>query len=108
MPNTSLATVPSQEELKDLFTFELCSYPLSLFDTSALSRVPAKPRLADKLWNLSKQVSDTQPSESSTYFLDGGSLLQRDVWHRDKSNDELCIAYVSHVEKRYGKNAIIV
>ena len=43
-----IATVPCQEDLKDLFSYELCSYPSSVFDSSASPRQPTKFQLADK------------------------------------------------------------
>ena len=44
-----LATVPSSQDLRDLFTYELCTYPPALFDANALPREATKSVLVDQL-----------------------------------------------------------
>ena len=43
------------DNIKDVFKYELCSYPPALFDTSLLLREPQKPMLANAIWNLLTQ-----------------------------------------------------
>ena len=103
-----LATVPSSQDLEDLFTYELCSYPPALFDTNALPRPANKSLLADQLWELAKNVNSLQPPKLSSCILDGGARPQKVPWLWGKTYDELCAVYVTYVERRYGKNVTIV
>ena len=40
------------DNIRDVFKYELCSYPPALFNTSLLLREPQKPMLANAIWNL--------------------------------------------------------
>ena len=40
------------DNIKDVFKYELCSYPPALFNTSLLLREPQKPMLTNAIWNL--------------------------------------------------------
>ena len=42
----------SAEDIPQVFTYELCSVPSSLFDTAGFIREPQKPALADAIWGL--------------------------------------------------------
>ena len=61
------------------FTFELCSYPPSLFDASGPIREADKPSLVSALL---KQASTdhTDPPSGCQYVTDGGWLLQKIGW----------------------------
>ena len=72
--------IPSQS-LDDIFNYELCSYPPSLFDSSLMRLKPQKPALADAIW--AKLSSDaTGPKDEVQYVLDGGAVLHRIPWPR--------------------------
>ena len=62
------------DNIKDVFKYELCSYPPALFDTSLLLREPHKPALANAIWNLLAQDS-SEITDKVQFALDGGSLL---------------------------------
>ena len=47
----------SVENIPQVFTYELCSVPSSLFDTSRFIRQPQKPALADAVWSLETAAS---------------------------------------------------
>ena len=97
----------SVENIPQVFTYELCSVPSSLFDTSGFIRQPQKPALADAVWSLGDcSISETL-SESVQYVLDGGSLLQRIPWTKGATFSTICNAYVNHVTGKY-PNAVVV
>ena len=51
------------DEIKDIFKYELCSYPPALFDSSILLREPQKPVLANAIWNTLMQNSPVLTGE---------------------------------------------
>ncbi|KAL9965158.1 hypothetical protein ACROYT_G028921 [Oculina patagonica] len=61
-------------DLQDLFKYELCSYPVALFETTFVPRQADKPVLADGFWKEVKLEEMSQPSQP-LYVLDGGALL---------------------------------
>ena len=48
----STLAAKTTDNIRDVFKYELCSYPPALFDTSLLLREPQKPMLANANWNL--------------------------------------------------------
>ena len=65
--------------LEDIFRYELCCYPSSLFDASGLFREANKPILADSIWTAGRGAEmPTQDEEDDVicHVLDGGSLIQ--------------------------------
>ncbi|KAL9977643.1 hypothetical protein ACROYT_G015072 [Oculina patagonica] len=61
-------------DLQDLFKYELCSYPVALFETTFVPRQADKPVLADGFWKEVKLEEMSQPSQP-LYVLDGEALL---------------------------------
>ncbi len=61
----------------DIFRYELCNIPSSLFAKSGFPRAANKPALADAIWNAANGKNMTAPlsSENMHYFLDGRALL---------------------------------
>ena len=73
----------SSEDLVSIFSYELSSYPTSLFDSPLRMRQTNKPALADTIWSkLTPEVAgETVPRDPDIqYVLDGGALLP--VSHR--------------------------
>jgi len=70
--------------LDDVMSYELCLYPMSLFEGKDILRQPDKPQLAEALRNYVKTKSDNAVIETAPitehYVLDGGSLLHRLKW----------------------------
>ena len=90
----------------NMFKYELCGYPASLFVCSKLLRPADKPPLPDKLWKLVNQISNfSLPSQY--YVLDDGSLLHRIPWKKGMSYLSILNLYVNYVKEHY-KNASIV
>ena len=103
-----IATVPTSEDLKEVFKYELCSFPSSLFDSNALPRQANKSQLADALWDLAGKTAQSSQIQSGAYVLDGGALLQRVPWPRGKTYQEICTIYAEYIKKKYGENITTV
>ena len=65
--------------LKESLSYELCSYPPALFESSNLLLEPQKASLADDIWNLAMPEECIIPEETVT-VIDGGALLHRLPW----------------------------
>ena len=94
------------DNIKDIFKYELCSYPPALFDTSLLLRKSQKPMLANAIWNLVTQDTPEIPGKVQ-FVLDGGSLLQHIPWKQGATYGDICTVYTEYVAKKYGE-AIVV
>ncbi|MCG8032823.1 MAG: hypothetical protein JAZ03_11700 [Candidatus Thiodiazotropha taylori] len=57
-------------ELPLLFSYELCSYPAALFESSSLPLQANKPALADAILKLAK-LDQQEPPDDVQYVLDG-------------------------------------
>ena len=90
-----------------LFSYELCSYPPALFDTSLLMRQANKPQFADALWNMLPDQEATPLPDSVHYVLDGGALLHRIPWPAGLTYHEICVLYQEYVTRKY-RNATVV
>ncbi|MCG8047094.1 MAG: hypothetical protein N0E48_15920, partial [Candidatus Thiodiazotropha endolucinida] len=93
--------------IPQVFEYELCSVPSSLFDTAGFIREPDKPALADAIWNLGDCSLSETLTESVQHVLDGGSLLQRIPWTKGATFSTICSSYVKHVTGKY-QNAVVV
>ena len=96
-------------ELKELFQYELCSYPPSLFESKLLIRlpVPDKADLQNSLF-VKKIIPCVAPDKlpdrlEVTYVVDGGAMLQSISWPKSTSYFHLFILYIQfiHVHRHY-------
>lgn len=110
-PNTLLhrmvCTVRSDERLKEIFQFELCAYPPSLFDESGLMRKGSKSSMVTVLVRDSNQSSITPDSEKVSYIIDGGHLLHRVVWRRPATFKQICEQYTNYIITHYGSATVV-
>ena len=91
-------------QLAEIFRYELCTYPTSLFDSPLTLRQPQKPALWAKL---SPEVK-TQLEGNVQYVLDGGALLHRVLWLRGFSTyKEVYDLYCSYVRRKYGRTIVV-
>lgn len=68
----------SIENISEVFKYELCSIPSSLFDNTGLPRQPSKSTLAEALWKLGDCSHTSISNEDDLHFIiDGGSLLPK-------------------------------
>ncbi|KAK7088764.1 hypothetical protein V1264_022644 [Littorina saxatilis] len=100
------------EDKKELFQFELCSFPSALFESHEFLRQPNKATLADELWKLviahAGSPSSNFPADVQ-FVIDGGSLLQRlqGSWTRGNTFQSIIDGYTQFVNSRY-PHAVIV
>ena len=69
-------------QLDEIFQFELCSYPPTIFEARYVMRPADKPALADAIWVLMPKYV-VEPTGQSQYVLDGGFLVHRIPLQRD-------------------------
>ena len=62
--------------LQTSLEYELCSFPVSLFDKTGLMRDSCKSNLADAIWKVSSTSNATFP-KNKIFVLDGGALIQK-------------------------------
>ncbi|CAH3149612.1 unnamed protein product, partial [Porites lobata] len=97
------------ENVAELFQYELCSQPSSLFDQHGLLREANKAQLADDIWTVAKG-NEMQPPEIAgemNHVIDGGSLLQRIPWKRDETFHSIAKGYVEYIQQKF-TNPIVV
>ena len=81
-----------QERMGEVFTYELCSYPPSMFENRH-SLLPAdKPALAEALWKLMPKETPLLVGDIN-FVLDGVALLHRVPWQRNSTYEEICWQY---------------
>lgn len=90
------------EDISTLFMYELSSLPSALFESNGLPRVPQKSSLADAIWALGDcRLSDEeeQSDAQTCYVVDGGSLLQKIPWQKNKTFGDICQQYHNYLKK---------
>lgn len=65
------------ENQAEIFTYELCSHPSSIFEVNGLMRMPQKSTLGDAIWIKGDCSADEIPEKDARLVIDGGSLLHR-------------------------------
>ena len=89
---------------KAYFVYELAHEPTSLFK-NGLMRKANKALLAQAI---KKDARFTDTVANPKCVVDGGSLLHRVKWILPSTYSKIADAYVSYVDKHYGKAAMIV
>ena len=82
LPFQRLLTVSdhSLDNPVEVFKYELCSYPASLFDKSGQLRESQKSVLSHAIWDMGCCGVETLPTDPIKYIQDGGSLMHRIPW----------------------------
>ena len=103
-----LTLVAAKENLnvQDLFKYELCSYPTSMFDSTGSPRPAGKAILGSALWSQLRYQECKLPT-GGLFVLDGGALLHRIIWHHGLTFKEICHVYIKYVLCKYGKCVIV-
>jgi hypothetical protein len=65
------------QDISDLFTYERCGCPPSMFESSGLIRSAHTSQLADSIWTLGDCSAIIWQDTGVCHILDGGLLLQR-------------------------------
>ncbi|GBO28443.1 hypothetical protein AVEN_103963-1 [Araneus ventricosus] len=96
-------TKQSDEELEDFLTYELCPFPLPLFDEGGMRK-----GTKSSLYKAFKPCSQNFNAESSVYIIDGGYLLHRVLWNRGSTFSSICDNYVTYVRTKYKSTALVI
>ncbi|GBM90290.1 hypothetical protein AVEN_90909-1 [Araneus ventricosus] len=91
------------DELEDFLTFELCPFPLPLFD-EAVMRKGTK----SSLYKAFKPCTRDFNAENGVYIIDRGYLLHRVIWKRGSTFSSICDNYVSYVCTKYKLTALVI
>ena len=89
-------------EPKEMFQYELCSYPSSLFESSLAMRTPKdKASLQNGLIKMAPQslMNDGVDVQDMKHVVDGRYLLQRIPWPKCYTYKSLCDLYVEYVHR---------
>lgn len=94
--------------LPDLFRYEMCSFPPSLFNNHVCMRIGDKSEIIHHLLKLVPESSSVKSCDMSMqYIIDGGSLLHKFSWPKNASYSEICEMYVRHIKQSY-RHALVV
>jgi hypothetical protein len=94
--------------INDLFQYELCSYPPSLFDTCMQMRTGDKAEIKHHLLKLvPASIVLSMDAMGLQFVVDGGGLLHKFSWPKHSSYEEICNMYVQHVKSSY-RHALVV
>ena len=91
----------TSEDISDIFKYELCSIPSSMFYQSGLPRLANKPILADVIWTSIKDNTLVlePPRGTMNCIIDGGSPIQKIPWARGVTFKSACKLYVDYCKK---------
>ena len=97
--------------LDDVMSYELCLYPMSLFEGKGILRQADKPQLAEALRNHVKTKSDSAVTQTvpvtEHILLDGGSLLHRLKWKEGSTCSAIADDYASFTVEHYGRATVV-
>ncbi|GBM99762.1 hypothetical protein AVEN_268029-1 [Araneus ventricosus] len=96
-------TKQSDEELEDVLTYELCPFPLPLFD-EAVMRKGTKFALYKAFQPCTRDFN----AESGMYIIDGGYLLHRVIWKRGSTFSSIYDNYATYVRTKYKSTALVI
>ncbi|XP_057656427.1 uncharacterized protein LOC130893976 [Diorhabda carinulata] len=90
------------EELEEFLKYELCPYPLPLFDDYGMRKGTKS--------TLYKAFTPTEKAnlQGCVYVIDGGYLLHKVVWAGGQSFSSICESYISFVKSKYKDSAVVV
>lgn len=101
-----VCSVRSCEQLAEIFHYELCTYPPSLFDEAGLMRKGNKSSIVKVLAPKANEISN-EKSKGECIIVDGGHLLHRVVWQRPATFRTICEQYTRYVLTHFGKCTVI-
>ncbi|CAJ1064633.1 hypothetical protein SNEBB_002215, partial [Xyrichtys novacula] len=97
--------------LDKVMSYELCLYPMSLFEGKHILRQSDKPQLAEAIRNYVKTKSATAVTQTvpvtEQYVLDGGSLLHCLKWTEGSTYSLIAEHYTSFTVKHYGRATVV-
>ena len=97
--------------INDVMSYELCLYPMSLFDGKGLLRQADKPQLAAAIRNYVKTKSDSGVQQTVPItehnVLDGESLLHSLKWKEGRTYSSIADDYASFTVENYGRTTVV-
>ncbi|XP_055996638.1 uncharacterized protein LOC125683641 [Ostrea edulis] len=93
------------DDISEIFQYELCGVPSSIFESTGLPREPQKSNLAEYIWNLIELKPD-EPTETH-FVLDGGSLIHRLPWIKGATVDAICTSYINYISNHYSNTTVV-
>lgn len=98
-------------QLDEVMSYELCPYPMSLFEGKNILRAPDKPQLAEAIRNYVTPKADNAVTQTVAvtdhYVLDGGSLIHRLKWTDGSTYSSIADDYASFTVKHYGRATVV-
>ena len=92
------------EELEEFLSYELCPYPLALFDDNGMRK-----GTKSSLYKIFKPLVDTKLLNNEVlYVVDGGFLLHRMVWSSGHTFALICKSYTEYILTKYSSSAVVV
>jgi hypothetical protein len=96
------------DDISEIFKYELCNFPSSLFDANGFPREAHKSTLADIMWENTVNDDNLPEAQKDTYYvLDGGSLLHRIPWQRGIKFCDIIQTYLNYVQKHYPSATVV-
>ena len=101
-----ICTVKIPDELKECFSYELASVPLSMFDEKRLMRKTKK----SALYKMFNEVEEGSIPKSAKYVIDGGNLLHCVAWPKQGTFAKFNVyaAYVQFIRKNYDTEVTLI
>ena len=97
--------------LDDVMSYELCLYPMSLFEGKGFLRQADKPQLAEAIRNYVKTKSGSGMQQTVPVtehnVLDGGSLLHHLKWKEGSTYSSIADDYASFTVENYGRATVV-
>ncbi|CAC5400104.1 unnamed protein product [Mytilus coruscus] len=94
------------EDISEIFKYEPCSVPSSLFDNNGLPRQANKSILADAIWDFDG-CGCLETATNVHHVLDDGSLIHRIPWTKGNSFNSIFQAYVDYIKSHYTDATIV-
>ena len=98
--------IAAKTDLESALTYELCTFPKALFETTELLHEAQKSTLADSIWSSANQKTASLPDKAQ-FVLDGGALLHRIPWQRGSTFESIVDSYADFVTKNYGEAVVV-
>ena len=95
------------DELDIPLSYELCTHPPALFESSRQMREADKPALANAMKSTHNPSPMIYIPGDQYHVVDGGMLLQWIPWESGQTFEQICSTYVQFVKSRY-TNCIVV
>ena len=96
----------SGSDLNEVLSFELCSFPPSLFSSFEVMRTADKASLTNALMKI-KGLDGPVTLPTSQRVLDGGWLVQKIPWTAGSTYSEVAGSYVDYVTRHFGQAAVV-